>query len=97
MDRYPQLGRDVPYTDGPDGYPVVKYEVRIQAYGPAGLKRETRCLSGCGKWLTYDMCNGCQSLWRMMRRDDKNCKCFKETLYIYGRCEDHKRYESFGA
>lgn len=95
--RYPQIGRDVPHVMGPAGYPVVKYETRVFQAGVAGLVRQTRCLSGCGKWLTYDMCNGCKALMRMTRQNDMNCKCFKDTLYIYGRCEDHKRYESFGA
>lgn len=91
--RYPQLGRDVPHTMGQDGYPVVKYETRLFQFGAEGLFRQTRCLSGCAKWLTYDMCNGCKSLYRMTRRNDVNCKCFKDSLYIYGRCEDHRRFE----
>lgn len=89
---YPQLGRDVPAKIGPNGYPVMDVEVRIQSYGPHGLRRETRCVN-CRAWLSYEMCRGCQSLLRMAGSDDRSCKCFKDSLYLYGKCEHHKIFE----
>ncbi len=90
---YPQLGRDVPWKDGPNGYPVMDVDVRIESYGEHGLRRETRCVH-CREWLTYTMCAPCQSLLRMTGRDDRSCDCFKNTLFIYGHCEDHKPFQA---
>jgi hypothetical protein len=90
--RYPTLGRDVPWKDGPNGYPVMDLDVRVQSYGELGLRRETKC-PHCAHWLTYPMCAGCQSMIRMLGSNDQRCACFKETLFIYGHCEDHRRYE----
>lgn len=89
---YPQIGRDVPFKDGPNGYPVVDYELRIQSYGEHGLRRETKC-HHCHQWLSYKMCNPCQAALRMFGKDDRSCDCFKNTLYIYGRCEDHRVFQ----
>ncbi len=89
---YPQLGRDVPATEGPDGYPTMDLEIRIESYGEHGLRRETRCVH-CREWLSFEMCNPCQSALRLMGVDDRSCKCFKETLFIYGHCEDHRMFQ----
>lgn len=89
---YPQLGRDVPWKEGAHGYPVMDLDVRIESYGEHGLRRETRC-PHCREWLSYKMCSGCQSLARMMGKNDQSCECFKESLYIYGRCEDHRMFQ----
>lgn len=90
--EYPQLGRDVPWKNGPNGYPIPEWEVRVQAYGPEGLFRETKCVH-CHKWLSYEMCSGCQSLLRLTGKNDQGCRCFTDSLWIYGHCEDHKRFE----
>lgn len=89
---YPQLGRDVPWKEGAQGYPVMDLDVRIESYGEHGLRRETRC-AHCREWLSYKMCNGCQALVRMMGKDDRTCQCFKESLFIYGHCEDHRMFQ----
>jgi hypothetical protein len=89
----PQLGRDVPWKDGGRGFPVMDVQVRVQGYGSLGLRRETKCVN-CGTWLSYEMCNGCQSLLRLTGRNDQGCKCFQDSLYIYGRCEDHRMFEA---
>lgn len=91
--RYPQLGRDVPYKESPFGFPVMNLELRIEAYGEHGMRREAKC-PHCAHWLSYPMCNGCQSLLRMMGINDTSCDCHKESLFIYGRCEDHRVFES---
>lgn len=88
----PQLGRDVPHKDGGQGYPVMDLDVRVEAYGSFGLRRETRC-PHCRRWLSYPMCNGCQSLLRLTGSNDQGCECFRDSLHIYGRCEDHSIYE----
>ena len=88
----PQLGRDVPYKDGPNGYPVMDLDIRIQSYGEHGLRRETRCVH-CREWLSFEMCRGCQSLLRLTGQDDRSCKCFTETLFIYGTCESHRIFQ----
>jgi hypothetical protein len=90
--RYPQLGRDVPAAESPFGYPVMNVDLRVQAYGEHGLRRETKC-PHCSRWLSYRMCPGCQSLLRMMGVDDRACECFTDSLWIYGRCEDHRVFE----
>lgn len=89
---YPQLGRDVPAKASPFGYPVMDVELRIQAYGEHGLRRETRC-PHCGRWLSYRMCNGCQSLLRLTGVNDRGCECHRDSLWIYGKCEDHRVFE----
>lgn len=88
----PQLGRDVPWREGLRGYPVRDLQVRIEAYGSYGLRRETLC-DHCQKWLSYEMCRPCQSRLRLMGQDDRSCECFRNSIYIYGRCEDHKMFE----
>lgn len=90
--EYPYLGRDVPHTIGPGGYPIPKWETRIEGYGPAGLWRETKCFH-CHEWLTYSMCRPCQSLMRLTGKNDTTCQCMKDTLWIYGHCEDHRRFQ----
>ena len=90
--NYPQLGRDVPWKDGPNGYPVMNLDIRIESYGEHGLRRETRCVH-CREWLSYDMCRGCQSLLRLTGADDRSCRCFTDTLFIYGHCEDHRMFQ----
>ena len=89
---YPQLGRDVPWVEGPNGYPVMQVEVRVESYGDLGLRRETKCFH-CGKWLSYNMCSPCQSAMRMFGHDDKDCSCFRDSVWVYGHCEDHRRFE----
>jgi hypothetical protein len=89
----PRLGRDVPWKEGESGYPVMNLELRIQSYGEYGLRRETRCVH-CGRWLSYNMCAPCCSLLRLAGRDDRSCSCFRDSLWIYGHCEDHKLFES---
>ncbi len=89
---YPELGRDVPAKEGPRGFPVMDVEVRIQAYGEHGLRRETRCVH-CRRWLSYRMCAGCQSLLRLTGVDDRGCECYRDTLWVYGTCEHHRVFE----
>lgn len=88
---YPQLGRDVPAAER-NGYPQMDLEIRIESYGEHGLRRETRCVH-CREWLSFEMCNPCQARLRLMGQDDRSCKCFKETLFIYGKCEHHKIFQ----
>jgi hypothetical protein len=90
--KYPQLGRDVPYRESATGYPELDLAVRIESYGEYGLRRET-CCPHCSHWLSYRMCPGCQALVRMAGRDDRACECFRDTLWIYGHCEDHRAFE----
>ena len=90
--NYPSIGRDVPWQMGKDGYPVPKWETRVQAYGSHGLRHETKC-AHCSKWLSYRMCQPCQSLVRMMGAFEQDCRCRMDSLYVYGRCEDHKAFE----
>lgn len=87
----PQLGRDIPYRTV-NGQVVRDLQVRIEAYGSMGLRRETYC-DHCGKWLSYEMCRPCQSLLRLTGNDDRSCDCFANSIYIYGRCEDHRMFE----
>lgn len=87
----PQLGRDVPYRYV-NGVPVMDLEYRIQSYGEHGLRRETRCVH-CREWLSFPMCRPCQSALRMFGDDDRSCKCFQETQFIYGKCEDHRMFQ----
>jgi len=88
----PQLGRDVPWKNGPGGIPVMDLEIRIESYGVHGFRRETKCVH-CGRWLSYDMCRPCQSLLRLTGQDDRSCDCYRNSIYIYGRCEDHRMFE----
>jgi hypothetical protein len=92
-DLFPQLGRDVPYKEGPDGYPVPVWETRVQAYGSHGFYHETKCTAGCGKWLSYKMCAPCQSMLRLFGSFDRECRCRLDSLVIYLNCDDHKVYE----
>ncbi len=90
---YPQLGRDVPYRWNPStGRPEMDVQVRVESYGEHGLRRETRCPS-CSRWLSYRMCPGCQSSVRMLGFNDTGCECYKDSLWIYGKCEDHRVFE----
>lgn len=89
---YPQLGRDVPAKDGGRGHPVMDVQVRIESYGEHGLRRETKCFH-CDRWLSYEMCRPCQSLLRLTGSDDRSCRCFKDSVWVYGHCEDHKMFE----
>lgn len=82
--------------DGPNGYPVPAWETRIQSYGEHGLFRETKCFH-CKEWLTYPMCGACQSRFRLGGGNDTTCQCMRDSLYIYGRCEDHRVIAREGA
>lgn len=66
--------------------------VRIESYGEYGLRREAQCPQ-CSRWLSYPMCNPCQSAVRLMGVDDRACQCFKDSLYLYGTCEHHRVFE----
>lgn len=90
--KYPQLGRDVPYRESPFGFPIMDVQVRVQSYGEFGLRRETRC-PHCLHWLSYRMCPGCQSAMRLLGVNDTSCECYRDSLWIYGKCEDHRRFE----
>lgn len=89
--RYPQLGRDVPFREV-NGVPTMDVQVRVESYGEHGMRRETMC-AHCGHWLSYRMCEGCQSMLRMLGHNDTSCDCYRDTLWIYGRCEDHRIFE----
>jgi hypothetical protein len=89
---YPQIGIDIAAKDGPDGWPVPQWETRLQAYGPHGFRHETKC-PHCAKWLSYRVCASCSSMIRLMGAFEQDCSCRMDSLYIYGRCEDHKMYE----
>jgi hypothetical protein len=91
-DLFPQLGRDVPWDEGPDGYPIPVWKTRVQAYGPQGIYHETKC-SNCMKWLSYRMCQDCSRSLRILGTFDRACVCRRESLVIYLNCDDHKRYE----
>ncbi len=88
----PQIGRDHPWIEGPEGFPVAKWETRVQAYGEQGLYHETKC-QNCSHWISYKMCPGCSSMLRMMGSFDRNCRCRLDSLQVYLRCEDHKPWE----
>jgi hypothetical protein len=89
----PQVGRDHPARISEQGFPVAAWECRVQSYGEAGLWNETRC-QNCSKWLSYKLCQPCQSMLRLTGRRDNQCQCLQDSLYVYGRCEDHKRFEN---
>ncbi len=90
--KHPQLGRDVPYKQSPFGFPVMDVQVRVESYGEHGLRRET-CCPHCSHWLSYRMCAGCQAMMRMLGRNDTSCECYRDSLWIYGKCEDHRVFE----
>ena len=90
--EFPILGRDVPWIDGPDGYPIMSLETRVQAYGPAGLFHETKCPS-CGRWLMYKMCADCERLFKFAGRFDRLCMCRRESFVLWVDCDDHRRVE----
>src|ERR1035437_5908224 len=105
-DLFPQLGHDVPYKIGPDGYPVMALDTRVEARGETGFWHVTTC-SSCRKDLYYKMCGDCERALRMglgMRLSVEQrletgmtfeplCTCRRESFYLYLRCEDHKRFE----
>lgn len=88
----PQVGRDVPAIITRQGFPAARWETRVQSYGPRGLYHETRCHS-CMAWLTYPMCLPCQARFRLSGRRDMTCRCLQDSLYVYGRCEDHRIFQ----
>ena len=105
-DMFPQLGRDVPYKIGPDGYPVMALDTRVEARGESGFWHVTVCVS-CRKDLFFKMCGDCERALTMglglgldaAQRFETGmtfeplCTCRRESFFLYLNCDDHKRYE----
>ena len=91
-DHFPQIVRDHPAVIGPKGIPQPVWQTRIQSYGEHGFYHETKC-QHCGKWLSYQMCKGCQAMLRLTGQIDRKCRCRLDSLVIFLNCEDHRKWE----
>ena len=95
---FPEIGRDVEWVEGPDGYPIAKLDTRIEALGTDGIWWVTVC-PFCRKDLWYKACRDCEGRIRtsmalgLKPTFDRLCACRRESWVIFLRCDDHKRWE----
>jgi hypothetical protein len=95
---FPEIGRDVPYTEHPHGYPVAKLDCRIEALGKDGLWWVTVC-PFCTRDLWYKCCADCSArikaslMLGLPPTFDRMCVCRRDSWVVFLNCSHHKRWE----
>jgi hypothetical protein len=95
---FPEIGRDVPWHDHPDGYPCAQLDVRIEALGPDGIWWVQVC-PFCRRDLWYKACRDCEGRiltglrLGIQPQFDRSCQCRRDSWVVFLNCDHHKRWE----